>query len=64
MDMVNEAMDKLNSKQSTPVGKHTFEFKAAIVKKSTKINGSVITALKDMVNKYNGQVGYADIDGK
>ena len=64
MDMVNEAMDKLNSKQSTPVGKHTFQFKAAIVKKSTKINGSVITALKDMVNKYNGQVGYADIDGK
>lgn len=64
MDMVNEAMDKLTAKQSTPVGKHTFKYKAAIVKKSSKINGAVITALKEMVNKYSGQVAYTDIDHK
>jgi GGDEF domain-containing protein len=64
MQLVNDTLSSLNSKQTTPVGKHTFKFKAAVVRKNNEFNTAIITALKDMINKFDGQIGYAEISQK
>lgn len=62
MKRVNETYRSLSAKQTTPVGKHTFKFKAAAVKKSKDFNTSVVAVLKDMINNFNGSVNYEEID--
>ena len=62
MKSVNEAFTTLTSKQTTPVGKHTFKFKAAVVKKNKDFNTSVVAVLKDMLNNFSGSVNYEELD--
>ncbi len=60
-----DALQRLNSAQNTPSGKLTFKFASSVAKKNGAINSSVITVLKDMLNKNNsdsGQIGYIDMD--
>ncbi|HRR77396.1 MAG: diguanylate cyclase [Ruminococcus sp.] len=63
---VNDAYRKLSAQQNTPMGKISFSYKASVVKKSSDINTSVITVLKDMMNKdpeaVNGHITYTDMD--
>ena len=62
MNNVNDAFQRLIAKHNTPVGKLSFKFRASVVKKSNNINSSVITVLKDMVNKFNGSIGLTDMN--
>jgi len=61
MQLVNDTFNSLNSKQTTPVGKHTFTYKAAVVRKNNDFNTAIVTALKEMINRFDGQIGYAEI---
>jgi GGDEF domain-containing protein len=63
---VNDAYRRLVSQQNTPLGKISFKYRSAVVKKSTGLNSSIITVLKDMTNKNsdlgNNPIPYADLD--
>lgn len=62
MKSANDAYSTLTSKQTTPVGKHTFKYKAAVVKKNKDFNTSVVTVLKEMLNNFTGYVNYEELD--
>ena len=66
LEDATDAYKRLTAPQSTPAGKINFGFKAAAAKKSGKINTSVITVLKDMINKDAqasfGHINYTDMD--
>ena len=64
MQIANTTLAALNSKQTTPIGKHTFKFRAAVVRKNNDFNTAIVAALKDMINQYNGQINYAEISQK
>ena len=64
MQLVSDTYAALSSKQTTPVGKHTFTFRAAVVRKNNDFNTAIVTALKDMINRFDGQIGYAEISQK
>ena len=64
MQSVNTTFAALSQKQTTPVGKHTFTYRAAVVRKNNDFNTAIVTALKEMVNKFDGQIGYAEISQK
>jgi diguanylate cyclase (GGDEF)-like protein len=61
-----DAHRRLSANQNTPMGKLKFGFRASVVKKSGNINTSVVTVLKDIINKENnavaGKIGYIDMD--
>lgn len=65
-DNMAEAMSRLTERQTTPVGKATFRFRAGYVKKTGKVNTSIITILKDMITTNTGaaagQIIYNDLD--
>jgi len=68
-DIIENATDaykRLTAGQNTPMGRINFEFRSSVCKKSGNINTSVITVLKDMINKNNnatvGQITYNDLD--
>ena len=67
-ESVSDARHRLSSTQNSPVGKQTFGYKAALVKKTSEVNTSVITVLKDMINKdvnaLQGHIEYNDLDNK
>ena len=62
----SDAHRRLSATQNTPMGKHKFGFKSSVVKKSGNFNTSVITVLKDIINKEDnavaGKIGYIDMD--
>ncbi|SHM93706.1 diguanylate cyclase domain-containing protein [Ruminococcus flavefaciens] len=61
-----EAYKRLTAGQNTPMGRINFEFRSSVCKKSGAINTSIITVLKDMINKNSnatvGQITYNDLD--
>ena len=68
-DIIEDATDayrRLTAGQNTPMGRINFEFRSSVCKKSGNINTSVITVLKDMINKNReatvGQITYKDLD--
>ena len=68
-DIIEDAADaykRLTAAQSTPAGKINFGFKSAVARKSGTINSSVITVLKDMINKdvqaNFGHINFTDMD--
>ncbi|WP_024861347.1 diguanylate cyclase domain-containing protein [Ruminococcus flavefaciens] len=68
-DILEDAADvykRLTSAQTTPAGKINFGFKASVARKSGQVNSSVITVLKDMINKDPqanfGHITYSDMD--
>ena len=68
-DIIEDATDaykRLTAGQNTPMGRINFEFRSSVCKKSGNINTSVITVLKDMINKNSnatvGQITYNDLD--
>ncbi|SEH78221.1 Diguanylate cyclase, GGDEF domain [Ruminococcus flavefaciens] len=68
-DVIEDATDaykRLTSGQNTPMGRINFEFRSSVCKKSGAINTSIITVLKDMINKNKnatvGQITYNDLD--
>lgn len=65
-DCMNEALSRLDERQNTPVGKNTFTFKTAFVKKTGRVNTSIITILKDLITNSTGasagQIIYRDLD--
>jgi diguanylate cyclase (GGDEF)-like protein len=65
LDDAKDAYERLTSEQNTSAGKIKFEFKAAVVKKTGAINTSLITILKDLINKNPeaslGRINYSDL---
>ena len=68
-DVIEDATDaykRLTAGQNTPMGRINFEFRSSVCKKSGGINTSIITVLKDMINKNKnatvGQITYNDLD--
>ncbi|MBR4627244.1 MAG: diguanylate cyclase [Ruminococcus sp.] len=59
---VNTIFESLNATRTTPHGKQTFKFKAAIIKKSKDFNLSIVAVLKDMINNFRGTIEYKDND--
>ena len=57
---------RLTAAQTTPSGKINFGFMSAVARKSGKVNTSVITVLKDMINKDPqasfGHINFTDMD--
>ncbi len=63
MNNVNDALSRLSARQNLPGGKkQAFNFKASVVKKDGALNTSIITVLKDMINRYQGQPAFTDMD--
>ena len=65
LDDAKDAYERLTAEQSTPSGKIKFEFKASVIKKTGAINASLITILKDLINKNPeaslGRINYSDL---
>ena len=68
-DIIEDAKDaykRLTAGQNTPMGRINFEFRSSVAKKYGVINTSIITVLKDMINKNSnatvGQITYTDLD--
>ena len=65
LDLAKDAYERLTVEQNTPVGKLKFEFKSAVIKKTGVINTSLITILKDIINKNPqagiGLINYSDL---
>jgi GGDEF domain-containing protein len=65
LDLAKDAYERLSAEQNTPVGKLRFEFKSAVIKKTGVINTSLITILKDIINKNPqagiGLINYSDL---
>ena len=65
LDDAKDAYERLTSEQNTPAGKIKFEYRAAAVKKTGSINTSLITILKDLINKNPeaslGRINYSDL---
>lgn len=68
-DVLEDAADaykRLTSTQTTPAGKINFGFKASVARKAGNVNSSVITVLKDMINKDPqanfGHISYTDMN--
>lgn len=60
MEDVKDAYRRLTALQNTPVGKLNFNYRASAAKKTQNLNTSVITILKEMINK-NAAAGLKDI---
>lgn len=63
----DRALMNLTQPHETSAGDITVSYKTAVVKKSRDIDLSVMSALKDMINRSGGaavpgQIGYADLD--
>ena len=65
LDDAKDAYERLTAEQNTPSGKIKFEFKASAIKKTGAINASLITILKDLINKNPeaslGRINYSDL---
>lgn len=68
-DIIEDAADaykRLTASQTTPAGKINFGFRSSVARKSGKVNSSVITVLKDMINKDPqasfGHINYTNMD--
>lgn len=63
---VNTALMQLSNPHKTPAGAVSVNYKVAVVKKSSNVNASVITSLKDIINRNGvanpGNINYIDLD--
>ena len=64
LEMVKDAYSRLSNRQNSPIGKLQFRFKTSVVRKNSDINTSVITVLKDAVNRFTGQITLTDMNQK
>jgi diguanylate cyclase (GGDEF)-like protein len=65
LDNAKDAYERLTAEQNTPAGKIKFEYRASAAKKTGVINASIITILKDLINKNPeaglGRINYTDL---